>query len=61
MPARVGIEMLDALRPNLRVLIEERARSLPDLRYCDLRIEVREGKGASHVYNGVHPFWECVL
>ena len=53
--------MLEAFRPNLRVLIEERARALPDLRYCDLRIEVREGKGASHVYNGVHPFWECVL
>ena len=46
MPARVGIETLETLRPNLRALIAERAKSLPDMRYCDLRIEVREGKGA---------------
>ena len=47
MPARVSIETLDALRPNLCALIREQARTLPDLRYCDLRIEVREGKGAA--------------
>ena len=47
MPARVSIETLDVLRPNLCALIRERARTLPDLRYCDLRIEVREGKGAA--------------
>ena len=46
MLARVGIETLEGLRPNLRALIAERAKSLPDMRYCDLRIEVREGKGA---------------
>ena len=46
MPARASIETLEALRPNLRALIAERAKSLPDMRYCDLRIEVREGKGA---------------
>jgi DNA mismatch repair ATPase MutL len=43
----VGIEMLYALRPNLRELIEERARALPGPRYCDLRVEVGEGKGAA--------------
>ena len=46
MPPRISIETLDTLRPNLKTLISERARSLPDLRYCDLRIEVREGKAA---------------
>ncbi len=46
MPPRISIETLDTLRPNLRSLIGERARRLPDLRYCDLRIEVREEKGA---------------
>jgi hypothetical protein len=45
-PGLVGVDTLDALRPNLRALIDERARALPDLRYCDLRIEVREEKGA---------------
>ena len=46
MPPRISIDTLDTLRPNLRALIAERARTLPDLRYCDLRIEVREEKGA---------------
>jgi hypothetical protein len=43
---RISVDTLDALRPNLRTLIAERSRSLPDLQYCDLRIEVREGKAA---------------
>ena len=47
MATRVCIETLDALRPKLHELIGERSRSLPDLRYCDMRIEVREGKGAA--------------
>ena len=46
MPPRVGVDTLDAFRSNLRGLIAERTRALPDLRYCDLRIEVREGKAA---------------
>ena len=46
MPPRITVDTLDSLRPNLRTLITERARALPDLHYCDLRIEVREGKGA---------------
>ena len=46
MPSRISIETLDSLRPDLRALIADRARTLPDLRYCDLRIEVREEKGA---------------
>ena len=46
MPPRISAEMLDTLRPGLRSLIAERAKRLPGLRYCDLRIEVREEKGA---------------
>jgi TldD protein len=34
------------MRPNLRSLVMERATKLPGMRYCDLRIEVKEGKGA---------------
>ena len=46
MPPRITVDTLDSLRPNLRTLITERARALPDLHYCDLRIEVREGRGS---------------
>ena len=46
MPNQIGIETLDRMRPNLRTLIAEAAKSRPNLRYCDLRIEVREEKGA---------------
>ena len=46
MSPRISVDTLNALRPNLRTLIGERSRSLPDLQYCDLRIEVREGKAA---------------
>ena len=44
--SQVTVESLDRIRPNLQSLMTERARSLPGLRYCDLRIEVREEKGA---------------
>ena len=44
--SQVTVESLDRLRPNLQSLMAERARSLPGLRYCDLRIEVREETGA---------------
>ena len=40
------MDTLDSFRHNLCTLIRDRSRTLPDLRYCDLRIEVREGKGA---------------
>ena len=46
MPLRITVDTLETLRPNLHALIADRARALPDLRYCDLRIEVREEKGA---------------
>ena len=46
MPKSVTVESLDRFRANLQSLVAEKAKTLPDLRYCDLRIEVREEKGA---------------
>ena len=46
MPPAVTIDILDRLRPNLASLIQERAKTLAGMRYCDLRISVREEKGA---------------
>ena len=45
-PQRISVDTLDSLRSNLQTLVAECSRTLPDLRYCDLRIEVRESKGA---------------
>ena len=46
MTQRVTVESLDRYRANLPSLVAEKAKTLPGLRYCDLRIEVREEKGA---------------
>ena len=46
MPQRVTVDVLDRYRANLQSLVAEKAKTLPGLRYCDLRIEVREEKGA---------------
>ena len=46
MPPAVTIDILDRMRPNLASLIQDKARSLAGMRYCDLRISVREQKGA---------------
>ena len=46
MPQRVEIEFLDRVRPQINTLVTEDARRLPGLRYCDVRIQVREEKGA---------------
>ena len=47
MAGQITVESLDRYRSNLQALIAERSRSLRGLRYCDLRIEVREAKGAA--------------
>ena len=47
MPPAITIESLEQMRPNLRALLAERVKRLPGLRYCDLRLQVREEKGAS--------------
>ena len=44
--ARVNLEALDLFRDNLQSLVAEKAKTLPNFRYCDLRIEIREEKGA---------------
>ena len=46
MPQAVTIDILDSMRPNLTSLIQEKAKGLAGMRYCDLRISVREEKGA---------------
>ncbi len=47
MPPTVTIDILDRMRPNLASLVQERAKALAGMRYCDLRISVREEKGAA--------------
>ena len=46
MPPPVTVDILDRMRPSLASLVRERAKRLSGMRYCDLRIEVREDKGA---------------
>ena len=46
MPQRGTVESLDRFRANLQSLVAEKAKTLRGLRYCDLRIEVKEEKGA---------------
>ena len=46
MPPTVSIDLLDSIRPRLRTLVTENARRLPALRHCDVRMEVKEEKGA---------------
>ena len=46
MPERVQIELLERVRPQINALVTEDAKRLPGLRYCDVRIQVKEEKGA---------------
>ena len=46
MPPPLTIDILSRMRPNLAALMTEKAKKLPDMVYCDLRVEVREEKGA---------------
>ena len=46
MPPAITVDILDRMRPNLVALLTEQAKTLPGMRYCDLRISVREEKGA---------------
>ena len=47
MPQLIDAGILDRMRPNLASLVMERARRLPGLVHCDLRIQVKESKGAA--------------
>ena len=46
MPQRVEVELLERIRPQINALVTENAMRLPGLRYCDVRIQVKEEKGA---------------
>ena len=46
MPQSITVDIIDEIEPKLVPILTERAKSLPDMRYCDLRIAVREEKGA---------------
>ncbi|MCJ7509524.1 MAG: TldD/PmbA family protein, partial [Dehalococcoidia bacterium] len=52
MPAKVTVEVIPQIREMACELVRRSARRLRHLRYCDLRIEVGEGKGAA-VENGM--------
>ena len=46
MPPTISVDLLDAIRPRLRTLVAENARRLPDVCHCDVRMEVKEERGA---------------
>ena len=46
MPQSITVDIIDRIEPKLVPILTERAKSLPDMRYCDLRISVRKEKGA---------------
>jgi len=47
MPPRIGVELVDAVKSDVRTLLRAAARRQPDLAYADLRLEVAEGKSAT--------------
>ncbi len=46
MPQSITVDILDQVGPKLASLVTDRSKSLSDMRYCDLRIALREEKGA---------------
>lgn len=46
MPQPITVGILDGMRQNLADLAGRKARTLPGLRHCDLRVQVKEEKGA---------------
>ena len=47
MPPTISVESLDSIHPGLRALVTERARTLRNFLYCDLRIQAKEEKRGS--------------
>jgi TldD protein len=47
MPARIGVDLVDVVKPEVRDLLRDVARRLPHVAYADLRLEVTEGKSAT--------------
>ena len=46
MPESITLELLERVRPGLGTLVAENTKRLPGLRYCDVRVQVSEEKGA---------------
>ncbi len=46
MSERVEVGLLDKIRPQLVSIVNDDAKRLPGLEYCDVRVQVREEKGA---------------
>ena len=46
MPQSITVDIIDRIEPKLVPILTERTKSLPDMRYRDLRISVRKEKGA---------------
>ena len=47
MPQPITVGILDGVRQNLADLVGRKARTLPELRHCDLRVQVKEEKGGA--------------
>ena len=46
MSENISVELLERVRPSLATMVAENAKRLPGLRYCDVRVQVSEEKGA---------------
>ncbi len=46
MPQRVEVEFIERVRSQIVSLVNDEAKRLPSLRYCDVRMQVKEEKGA---------------
>ena len=46
MAERVEVEFIERVRSRIVSLVNEDAKRLPGLRYCDVRMQVKEEKGA---------------
>ena len=44
---QVEVGLIEKFRPQINALVQENARRLPGLRYCDVRIQIKEEKGAA--------------
>ena len=47
MPERVTTEVIDTIKETVVSVASEYARRLPGTRYCDIRVEIDEGRGAA--------------
>ncbi len=47
MPQAITVETLDSVRANLADLVVSKSKTLPGLVHCDLRVQVKEEKGAT--------------